>query len=84
MELCLVTGREILQNVLILSRSLNKLFEGDIPIFGICLGHQLMALAKGAKTEKMKYGHRGSKSPCKGSFYRKSIYFYSESWLYGG
>ena len=32
-------------------------------MFGICLGHQLMALAKGAKTEKMKYGHRGANQP---------------------
>lgn len=34
-----------------------------IPIFGICLGHQLMALANGAKTEKLKYGHRGANQP---------------------
>jgi carbamoyl-phosphate synthase small subunit len=33
------------------------------PIFGICLGHQLMALATGAKTEKLKYGHRGVNQP---------------------
>lgn len=33
------------------------------PIFGICLGHQLMALARGAKTEKLKYGHRGVNQP---------------------
>ena len=34
-----------------------------IPIFGICMGHQLMALAHGAKTEKLKYGHRGANQP---------------------
>ena len=34
-----------------------------VPIFGICLGHQLMALATGAKTEKLKYGHRGVNQP---------------------
>ena len=34
-----------------------------IPTFGICLGHQLMALASGAKTEKLKYGHRGANQP---------------------
>lgn len=36
-----------------------KLMEHNIPLFGICLGHQLMALAAGAKTIKLKYGHRG-------------------------
>ena len=36
---------------------------GTVPVFGICLGHQLAALAKGAKTYKMKYGHRGANQP---------------------
>ena len=36
-----------------------------IPIFGICLGHQMLALARGAKTSKLKYGHRGGNHPCK-------------------
>jgi len=36
-----------------------------IPIFGICLGHQLLALARGLKTKKMKFGHRGSNQPVK-------------------
>ena len=36
-----------------------------IPIFGICLGHQMLALARGAKTCKLKYGHRGGNHPCK-------------------
>ncbi|BDG35077.1 carbamoyl phosphate synthase small subunit [Saccharococcus caldoxylosilyticus] len=38
---------------------------GKVPIFGICLGHQLFALACGADTEKMKFGHRGSNHPVK-------------------
>ena len=37
--------------------------EGKIPLFGICLGHQLFALANGANTFKMKYGHRGFNHP---------------------
>lgn len=41
------------------------LFDTDIPIFAICLGHQLLALANGADTEKMKYGHRGANHPVK-------------------
>lgn len=44
-------------------RELAKLYETDIPIFAICLGHQLMALATGADTYKMKYGHRGGNHP---------------------
>lgn len=41
---------------------IGKLF-GKIPMFGICLGHQLMALSQGAETVKMKYGHRGANQP---------------------
>ncbi len=44
---------------------LKKLFHSNIPIFAICLGHQLLALANGAKTHKMKYGHRGANHPVK-------------------
>ena len=44
---------------------LKKIYETDIPVFAICLGHQLMALAKGADTKKMKYGHRGANHPVK-------------------
>lgn len=44
---------------------LAKLAESKIPIFGICLGHQLLALAQGGKTAKLKYGHRGSNQPVK-------------------
>ena len=42
-----------------------KLYESGIPIFAICLGHQLMALATGADTHKLKYGHRGGNHPVK-------------------
>lgn len=44
---------------------LKRLSEMKIPTFGICLGHQLLALSHGAKTEKLKYGHRGANQPCK-------------------
>ena len=42
-----------------------KELAGKKPIFGICLGHQLLALAMGAQTEKLKYGHRGVNQPVK-------------------
>jgi len=42
-----------------------KLYESDMTIFAICLGHQLMALATGADTHKLKYGHRGGNHPVK-------------------
>ena len=44
---------------------MKKLYDSSIPIFAICLGHQLMALAAGADTKKMKYGHRGANHPVK-------------------
>ncbi len=46
-------------------QEIKKLYDTDIPIFAICLGHQLMALATGADTHKMKYGHRGGNHPVK-------------------
>ena len=42
-----------------------KLYESNVPIFAICLGHQLMALAIGSDTFKLKYGHRGGNHPVK-------------------
>jgi carbamoyl-phosphate synthase small subunit len=44
-------------------KAIAELLAGDIPIFGICLGHQLLALASGAKTVKMKFGHHGANHP---------------------
>ena len=46
-------------------QEIRKLYETDLPIFAICLGHQLMALATGADTFKLKYGHRGGNHPVK-------------------
>lgn len=43
--------------------TIRTLLEVGLPIFGICLGHQLLALASGAKTEKMKFGHHGANHP---------------------
>ena len=43
--------------------AIKKILETDVPIFGICLGHQLLALASGAKTVKMKFGHHGANHP---------------------
>ncbi|MDN5752470.1 MAG: glutamine-hydrolyzing carbamoyl-phosphate synthase small subunit [Nitrosospira sp.] len=40
-----------------------KLLENEIPIFGVCMGHQLLGLASGAKTIKMKFGHHGANHP---------------------
>ena len=44
---------------------IRRLYDADLTIFAICLGHQLMALATGADTYKMKYGHRGGNHPVK-------------------
>ncbi len=46
-------------------KEIKKLLNSGIPIFGICLGHQLLALANGAETMKLKYGHRGANQPVK-------------------
>lgn len=46
-------------------KEIKKLYDTNIPIFAICLGHQLMALATGANTYKLRYGHRGGNHPVK-------------------
>ncbi len=43
--------------------AIRKLMDSGVPVFGICLGHQLLGLASGAKTEKMKFGHHGANHP---------------------
>ena len=48
---------------------IKKLIKKNIPIFGICLGHQILALALGGKTKKMKLGHRGANHPVKNLIY---------------
>jgi len=44
-------------------RAIRQLLDSAIPIFGICLGHQLLGLASGARTKKMKFGHHGANHP---------------------
>ena len=44
-------------------KNIQTLLEKKVPLFGICLGHQLLSLASGAKTEKMKFGHHGANHP---------------------
>ena len=43
--------------------AISQFLRSKVPVFGICLGHQLMALASGAATEKMKFGHHGANHP---------------------
>ena len=44
-------------------KATKKFIDAGVPLFGICLGHQIMGLAVGAKTMKMKFGHRGANHP---------------------
>ncbi len=58
--------------------TIEKLLSSGVPMFGICLGHQLTALAAGAKTIKLKYGHRGGNQPVKDLFSDK-VYITSQN-----
>lgn len=53
--------------------TIQQLLQTEIPLFGICLGHQLLALASGAKTIKMKFGHHGGNHPVKDLLSNKVI-----------
>ena len=46
-------------------KATREIIDAGLPVFGICLGHQIMALASGAKTFKMKFGHHGANHPVK-------------------
>jgi carbamoyl-phosphate synthase small subunit len=46
-------------------RSARELVKADVPVFGICLGHQILSLAMGGRTYKLKFGHRGANHPVK-------------------
>ena len=63
---------------------IRKLYASDIPIFAICLGHQLMALANGADTHKMKYGHRGGNHPVRDLSDGTRLHFFPEPRLCRG
>ena len=59
-------------------QELSKLCKANVPIFGICLGHQLLALARGGETMKLKCGHRGANQPVQETESRK-VYITSQN-----
>ena len=62
---------------------LRKLYDSTIPIFGVCLGHQLLALATGAKTGRLAYGHRGGNHPVRDLEKEPGVHHQPEPRLYG-
>ena len=59
-------------------RAIREIIAKDVPVFGICLGHQLLALASGAKTVKMKFGHHGANHPVQ-DLATKKVYITSQN-----
>ena len=59
-------------------KTIQTLQASGMPIFGICLGHQLLALANGYKTQKLKFGHRGANHPVRGK-YTGRVYITSQN-----
>ena len=65
-------------------RAIREIVGTGTPIFGICLGHQLLGLATGAKTLKMKFGHHGANHPVQDLNTKQSVHHQPEPRLRGG
>ena len=62
---CLLYTSDAADEVVSVDLGGRRIIKKNLPIFGICLGHQILALTLGAKTKKMKLGHRGANHPVK-------------------